>query len=64
MTLATQASPGQGTVQVAPEKASPGLMAVIIIRDRKTGEGLRYNISDEWLPKTLAWNKEEFLNAV
>ena len=36
-------------------------MAVIIIRDRKTGEGLRYNISDEWLPKTLAWNKEDSL---
>ena len=57
--LATQASPGQGTVQIAAEKAPPGLMAVIVIRDRKTGEGLRYNISDEWLPKMLAWNKDD-----
>jgi formylmethanofuran dehydrogenase subunit E len=57
--LATQASPGQGTVQVATEKAPPGSMAVIIIRDRKTGEGLRYNINDGWLPKMLAWNKDD-----
>jgi formylmethanofuran dehydrogenase subunit E len=57
--LATQASPGQGTVQIAPEKAPSGMMAVIVIRDRKTGEGLRYSIADEWLPKMLAWNKDE-----
>jgi formylmethanofuran dehydrogenase subunit E len=55
--LAVQASPGQGTVQIAPEKAPAGLMAVIVIRNRKTGEGLRYAIADEWLPKLLAWNK-------
>jgi formylmethanofuran dehydrogenase subunit E len=57
--LATQASPGQGTVQVATEKAPPGLMAVIVIRDRITGDGLRYTISDEWLPKMLGWNKDD-----
>jgi formylmethanofuran dehydrogenase subunit E len=57
--LATQASPGQGTVQIAAEKAPAGTMAVIVIRNRKTGEGLRYSIADEWLPKMLAWNKEE-----
>jgi formylmethanofuran dehydrogenase subunit E len=57
--LAVQASPGQGTVQIAAEKAPPGLMAVIVIRHRKTGETARYTISDEWLPKMLAWNKEE-----
>ena len=55
--LAVQASPGQGTVQVDADKAPAGLMAVIIIRDRKTGEGLRYTVADDWLPKILAWNK-------
>src|ERR1700761_9605193 len=44
--IATQASPGQGTLQMSPEKAPEGLMAVILIRDRKTGKGLRYTISD------------------
>jgi formylmethanofuran dehydrogenase subunit E len=55
--IATQASPGQGTLQIAPEKAAVGAMAVIVIRNRKTGEGVRYTITDEWLPKILAWNK-------
>jgi hypothetical protein len=32
-------------------------MAIIVIRDRRTGEGLRYNIYDELLPKMLAWNR-------
>jgi formylmethanofuran dehydrogenase subunit E len=57
--IATQASPGQGTLQIASERAPPGLMAVIVIRNRKTGEGLKYSISDEWLPKILGWNKSE-----
>ena len=55
--LATQSSPGQATLRVAQEKAPPGALAVIVIRNRKTGEGLRYTIIDDWLPKMLAWNK-------
>jgi hypothetical protein len=57
--LATGASPGQGTLQISPEKAPPGAMAVIVIRNRKTGEGLKYTIADEWLPKILSWNKSD-----
>jgi hypothetical protein len=57
--LATQSSPGQGTVSVAAEKAPPGALAVIVIRNRKTGEGLRYTVGDDWLPRMLAWNKLE-----
>jgi formylmethanofuran dehydrogenase subunit E len=53
--IAIQASPGQGTVQIAPEKAPAGLLAVAIIRDRKTGHGLKYTVSDEWLPKVQEW---------
>ena len=56
--IATQASPGQGTVQIASEKAPAGLAAVIVIRNRKTGEALRYTIADTWLPTMLAWNRE------
>jgi formylmethanofuran dehydrogenase subunit E len=55
--IATQASPGQGTLQISPDKAPEGTMAVILIKNRKTGEGLRYTISDEWLPKILDWIK-------
>lgn len=55
--IATQATPGQGTLQIAQAKAPAGLTAVIEIRARKTGEGLRYTITDEWLPTILAWNR-------
>jgi formylmethanofuran dehydrogenase subunit E len=55
--LATQASPGQGTLQVAPDKAPGGLLGVAIIRNRKTGEALRYTIGEDWLPRILGWNK-------
>ena len=55
--LATQASPGQGTLQVAGEKAPPGLLAMVIVRDRKGGAGVRYSISDQWMAKIADWNK-------
>ena len=55
--IATQSSPGQGTLQMASEKAPQGMMASIVIRNRKTGEALRYSISDDWLPTILGWNK-------
>jgi formylmethanofuran dehydrogenase subunit E len=57
--IATQASPGQGTLQIAPEKAPAGLMAVAIIRNKKTGEAVRYAIADAWLPKILGWNQQD-----
>ena len=57
--ISTQASPGQGTLVVAPEKAPDGAMAVIVIRNRKTGDALRYTISDDWLPKILGWIKSD-----
>jgi formylmethanofuran dehydrogenase subunit E len=57
--IATQASPGQGTLQISTEKAPSGQMAVVIIRNRKTGEGLKYTIGDDWLPKILGWNKSD-----
>jgi formylmethanofuran dehydrogenase subunit E len=56
--LATQASPGQGTLQVAPEKAPPGLLGVAVIRRRDNGKALRYTIADDWLPRILGWNKK------
>jgi formylmethanofuran dehydrogenase subunit E len=55
--LATNTSPGQGTLLIAPEKAPAGLLAVIVVRNRKTGEGLRYTIANDWLPKVIEWNK-------
>ena len=57
--IATHTSPGQGTLLIAPDKAPEGMMAVIVFKNRKTGEAVRYGISDEWLPKILAWLKAD-----
>ena len=49
--LAVGASPGQGTLQVAAEKSPPGTFAVVLIRPRKGGDGLKYTVPMSMLPK-------------
>jgi formylmethanofuran dehydrogenase subunit E len=56
--IATMASAGQGTLQVAAEKAPDGFMAVAIIRHKTTGAGLKYAVAEAWMPKLLAMNKD------
>jgi formylmethanofuran dehydrogenase subunit E len=55
--IATRASPGQGTLRIAAEQAAPGLYAMITVRNRKTGQGIRYTISDEWAARIIEWNR-------
>ncbi len=42
--LAVSASPGQGSLRIAEEKSPPGTFAVVVIRPRKGGDGLRYTV--------------------
>ena len=55
--LAKSARFPQGTLLIAAEKAPAGQLAAAIIRDRKTGRGFIYTVSDEWLPKIGEWIK-------
>lgn len=55
--IATVASVGQRTVTIAPEKAPADAAAVIVIRPRKGGQGLRYVIPMSALPKLQEMNK-------
>ena len=55
--IATVASVGQRTLQIASEKAPTGSMAVIIIRNKQTGEAVKYTVADSWLPKLAEWNR-------
>ena len=55
--IAVTASPGQGTLQVAPEKAREDLMGVAVIRSKATGAGVMYSIAAAWIPKLLDMNK-------
>ena len=53
--IATQASPGQGTLQVMAEKAPPGVLAVIVVQERKGSAAVRYTVKDTWMPKVVEW---------
>jgi formylmethanofuran dehydrogenase subunit E len=55
--IATVASVGQRTLQIAPEKAPAGALAVIVVRHKQTGQTVKYTIADSWLPKLAEWNK-------
>jgi FmdE, Molybdenum formylmethanofuran dehydrogenase operon len=55
--LATSASFGQRSVTLAPEKAPPDALAVIVIRPRKGGPGFKYTIPISDLPKLGEMNK-------
>jgi len=49
--LAVYASAGQGTLRIAPEKSPPGTFAVIVVRPRKGGDGLKYTVPMSFMPK-------------
>jgi formylmethanofuran dehydrogenase subunit E len=49
--LAVYASPGQGTLQIAAEKSPPGTFAVVVIKPRKGGGGLKYTVPMSLMPK-------------
>ena len=55
--IATTASAGQRSLQVAAEKAPEGALAVAVIRHKQTGEAVRYTIPLAWLAKVVDWNK-------
>ena len=55
--LAVGASPGQGTLQIAPEKSPTGTFAMVLIRPRKGGAGLRYIVPTSVMPKLVEINK-------
>ena len=49
--LTAYASPGQGTLHIAPEKSPPGTFAVVVIRPRKGGDGVKYTVPMSFMPK-------------
>jgi len=55
--IATYASVGQRTLTIAPEKAPPETAAVIVIRPRKGGAGIKYTIPTSALAKLDPINK-------
>ncbi len=55
--LAVYASPGQGTLQIAPEKSPADTFAVVLIRPRHGGSGFKYTVPKSIMPKLDEINK-------
>lgn len=55
--IATGASPGQGTLRIAPSYAAEGTFALIVFEHRKSGSIIRYRVADSWWPKITEWNQ-------
>jgi formylmethanofuran dehydrogenase subunit E len=49
--LAVGASPGQGTLHIATEKSPTGSFAMVVIKPRKGGDGLKYTVPMSFMPK-------------
>lgn len=55
--IAVGASPGQRTLTIAREKAPAGLLAVIVMRHRKSAAEVRYNVPEDVLDRVRKWNR-------
>jgi len=55
--IATSASVGQRSLQIAPDKAPDGTLATITVRNKKTGRTARYTVPDSVMPRIVEWNK-------
>ena len=55
--LAVYASPGQGSLQIAPEKSAADTFAVVVIRPRDGGGGFKYTVPKSIMPKLDEINK-------
>lgn len=56
--IATEASAGQGTLQIAAEKAPYDALGVAVIRSKSTGAGFKYTVAASWLPRLLDINRQ------
>lgn len=55
--IATTASPGQRSLTISPQKAPEGMMAMAVIRHKRTGKAFRYTVPEKWLLQLAQWNK-------
>lgn len=55
--IATTASPGQGSLRVAAEKAPEGTFAVAVITHKQSGASVKYTIAESWMPRLVEMNK-------
>lgn len=57
--IATVATPGQNSLRVLSTKSNPNLFGVAVIKNRKTGQSLRYTIPVAALLLLDSWNQKQ-----
>ncbi len=57
VSLATVATVGQRTFEIAPEKAPKGAMAVIVVKKKGSEDFVKYTISESWIPRLAEINR-------
>jgi hypothetical protein len=55
--MATVATVGQRTLEISPQKAPAGAMAVIIVRSKATHMAVKYTVADGWVGKLIEINR-------
>lgn len=56
--IATVATPGQNSLRVLPTKSDPTTLGIAIVKNKKTGESLRYTLPAKARTFLDAWNQD------
>jgi formylmethanofuran dehydrogenase subunit E len=56
--MATDATVGQRTLEISPQKALTGAMAVVIVRSKATHKAVKYTLADGWVGKLIEINRK------
>jgi formylmethanofuran dehydrogenase subunit E len=55
--MATIATVGQRTLEISPQKAPTGAMAVVVVRSKTTGKAVKYTLPESWIARLIELNR-------
>jgi hypothetical protein len=56
--MATVATVGQRTLEISPQKAPAGAMAVVVVRSKTTGKAVKYIVPESWISRLIEINRK------
>jgi formylmethanofuran dehydrogenase subunit E len=56
--MATVATVGQRTLEISPQKAPAGAMAVVVVRSKMTGKAVKYTVPESWIGRLIEINRK------
>jgi formylmethanofuran dehydrogenase subunit E len=55
--MATVATVGQRTLEISPQKAPAGAMAIVVVRSKPTGKAVKYTVPESWIGRLIEINR-------